>query len=78
MFFPCPLGNELRLGTHCACPVRWGKMVSNHRSAQLLIQTPENQVLVAALELLEVGGNPHSLSLPAVNVTQAPFPQLVF
>lgn len=56
----------------------WGKMVNKHRSAQLLIQTPENQVLVAASEMLEVGGNPNSLSLPAVNVTRAPFPQSVF
>lgn len=54
MFFPCPLGNELLLGTHCACPVSWGKMVNKHRSAQLLIHTSENQVLVAALEMLEV------------------------
>lgn len=70
MFFPRPLGSKLLLGTHCACPVSWGKMVNKHRSAQLLIQAPEKQVLVAALERLEVGGDPNSLSLPAVNVTK--------
>lgn len=35
-------------------------MVNEHRSAQLLIQTPEIQVLVAAVEMLEVGGDPNS------------------
>lgn len=59
---------------HCSAQSSW----SNPLGTRTGPKPPCNQVLAAALELLEVGGSPNSVSLTLlfpVNVTQAPFPQ---